>query len=86
VPQDAANAIVAAFDRYAVVGMSVIDARRAAIRTLGGADFHKGVARDTRRMAHIEDLIQRVCCGGRALRKSPGVTLSAVPMAALRAE
>ncbi len=55
-------------------GMPPEEARRAALRTIGGIPQYKDECRDMRRVNFIEDLVQDVRYTIRSLAKSPGFT------------
>ena len=59
-------------------GLSRADARRAALVELGGFDQVKERVRDVRAGALAEQLIQDLAYGGRAMRRHPVLTASAV--------
>ncbi|HTB13027.1 MAG TPA: ABC transporter permease [Bryobacteraceae bacterium] len=64
-------------------GMSVEDARRDAVLTLGGIEPTKQLYRERRTVPFLENLMQDVRFAVRQLRKNPGFTATAVFMLAL---
>jgi putative ABC transport system permease protein len=69
--------------QYIAAGMSAEEARRNARREFGGLEQSKENCRDTRRVSHIEDLLQDLGFGIRVLRNSPGFAMAAILSLAL---
>jgi macrolide transport system ATP-binding/permease protein len=65
-------------DVYVAQGMNPKEARRAALRSLGGIEQAKEECRDARRVNLIENFLQDVRFGLRMLRRSPGFSLLAI--------
>src|SRR5580704_16684747 len=65
-------------DEYVVEGMNPQEARRAALRSLGGVEQVKEECREMRRTNLIESFLQDVRFGFRMLRRSPGFTVLAI--------
>ena len=61
-------------EEYLSCGMTPEEARRAALRTIGGIAQYQEECRDMRRVNFIEDLVQDVRYTIRSLAKSPGYT------------
>jgi predicted permease len=70
-------------DRYVLGGMSVRDARAAALREFGGVAQMKEAYRDQRSLPWLETWVQDVRYGARMLRRTPGVTVAALLSLAL---
>ncbi|MGH9404054.1 MAG: ADOP family duplicated permease, partial [Terriglobia bacterium] len=64
-------------------GMSLEEARYAALRAFGGVEQKKEACRDADRLRWVEDVIQDVRYGLRQLRRNPGFTAVAVITLAL---
>lgn len=68
---------------YLAKGLSLEDARRAALREMHGLEQRKEECRDARRVNFLEDFIQDVSFGFRMFRKSPGFAFVAILTLAL---
>src|SRR5437660_2213433 len=65
-------------DEYVAQGMHPVEARRAALRSLGGLEQVKEQCRDMRHVNFIEDFLQDLRFGLRMLWRSPGFTILAI--------
>ncbi len=70
-------------EQYIAEGMSVREARQAALRDMDGLERHKEECRDMRRVKFIEDLLKDVRYGLRQLRRNPAFTAVAIVTLAL---
>jgi putative ABC transport system permease protein len=62
-------------DEYVAQGMNVQEARRAALRSLGGVEQVKEECREARKMNLIENFVRDLRLGLRMLRRNPGFTV-----------
>lgn len=65
-------------EEYVAQGMDRQEARRTALRSLGGIEQVKEECRDARRISFIENLIQDTRFGLRLFRRSPGFSILAI--------
>ena len=65
-------------DEYVAQGMNPQEARRAALRSLGGVEQVKEECREARKMNLIENFVRDMRLGLRMLRRSPGFTVLAI--------
>jgi len=65
-------------DEFVTQGRSAQEARRAALRCLGGLEQVKEECREMRRTNLIENFLQDVHFGSRILRRSPGFSILAI--------
>ncbi len=65
-------------EEYVARGMNPVEARQAALRSIGGLDQAKEECRDTRSVSFIENFFQDLRFGFRMLRRTPGFSLLAI--------
>ena len=65
-------------DEYVAQGLDPVEARHAALRSLGGLEQVKEQCRDMRHVNFIEDFLQDLRFGFRMLRRSPGFSILAI--------
>src|SRR2546430_2245212 len=70
-------------EEYVAQGMNPQEARRAALKSLGGLEQVKEECRDARKVNVIETFLQDVRFGLRMVRRAPGFTVLAVLCLAL---
>src|SRR5258708_2267387 len=65
-------------DEYVAHGMEPIEARRSALRSLGGIEQLKEECREMRNVSFFETFVQDIGFGFRILRRSPGFSALAI--------
>src|SRR5579864_3925490 len=65
-------------EEYIAQGMDPVEARHAALRSMGGLEQVKEQCRDMRQVNFIEDFLQDLRFGFRVLRRSPGFSILAI--------
>jgi predicted permease len=70
-------------EEHVAKGWAPTDARREALRAMGGLEQRKEECRDTRGVTWIDDLLRDVRYGARMAGRSPGLTVAAVLSLAL---